>query len=350
MSVSGHWILDEISGTSLTEYSGNSTDGSTDGTPSGTKGVVLTASQTITIPITYDSETSFGVFFFANPTTPILQQTLFTNSNGDPSTSLTFSINSSGIPTVNHGGNVISGDTVLSGKTHFGYVFDDSGHVQYLYINGTVVSTRSGISRISNNTNTVTMGEGFAGSILGIYTYSGYVLPSIVEGLATVFNGVYILPVGTVYGSKVDTAGDIVQRDVSFKEQYSVSGDNKSSHRHFVYNSALNTNEESSRIENFAHKTTRTTGEVIMRVRENIDYMKPILKVTPEVVVIESDTTTLSFAVAGMQFNSDDAGIYFGEEQEFRIIFDNSTPSRISFQNYDIATATYITRYSVANE
>ena len=78
--------------------------------------------------------------------------------------------------------------------------------------------------------------------------------------------------------------------------------------------------------------------------------MKPILKVLPDVVAIESDTTTVSFTVAGMQFNSDDAGIYFGEEQEFRIMYESSTPSRLVFQNYDIASGTYITRYSVANE
>lgn len=348
MSVSGHWLLDETSGTSLTDSSGNSLNGTTNGTTSGTSGVTLTTVQTISIPITFDSETSFGVFFFANPDTPLLSQTLFTNDGGDSATSITISLDSSGIPNVNHGNNIISGVEPVSGITHFGYVFDDEGHSQSLYINGTIVSTRSSITNITNNSNTITLGTGFSGTILDIYTYTGSVLPSIVEGLATDSDGLFILPVGTVYGSRVESGGDIVQRDVGFRNDYRVSSNLNSTHKHFVYDPISNTTEESSRLK-YAADETQTTGSVNMLVRDGSD-MKYSFQAQPEVIAIESSETKASFTPIGLQFNSNDAGIYFGENQEFRIIFDSSSPSRLSFQNYITSTGTYVTKYSVVNK
>lgn len=348
MSVSGHWLLDETSGTSLTDSSGLSSNGTTDGTPSGSSGVSLTTPQLILLPITLDSETSFGIFFFADPINPLLEQTLFTNSGGVSSDSITISLDSSGLPNVNHGNNIITGVEPVSGLTHFGYVFDNTNTSQSLYINGTIVSTRSSVNSVANNSNSITMGDGFSGSMLDVYTYSGSVLPSIVEGLATNTDGLYILPVGTVYGSKVETGGDVVQRDAVFGNDYRVSSTLKSSHSHFVHDPLLNTNEESSRIEYIADDT-QSIGAVNVRVRD-VDDMKSSFQAQPEIVAIESSETIASFNTSGMMFNSNDAGIYFGENQEFRIILDSSTPMRLAFQNYQSSSGTYVTKYSVVGK
>ena len=154
-------------------------------------------------------------------------------------------------------------------------------------------------------------------------------------------------PFGTVYGAQVQESADLDTRDVIFQNDYRVSTDFKSSHSNFVYNVANDTTEESTRITQKSDGLY-STGLVEMRVRDNAEMTLGV-QVRAGIVEVEGADTIGTFTTEGLRFNNDDACIFFGENQEFCIRFISSTPSRLSFQYYNTASQSYVTKMSVLN-
>ena len=154
-------------------------------------------------------------------------------------------------------------------------------------------------------------------------------------------------PFGTVYGNQIATSGDLDVRDVIFQNDYRASTDFSSSHSNYVYNVTADTTEESTRI---THKSDSlsTTGLVEMRVRDGTEMTLGV-QVRPGVLELEGADTRSIFTPDGMKFNNDDASIFFGENQEFRIHYDSSIPPRLTFQYHNTSLDEYVTKFSVLN-
>lgn len=349
MSVSGIWLLEETSGTIVADSSGNSQDGTTNGTPSGALGVLLTGPQSINIPVQLSSETSVGVFFFFQSTNPISNQVLLSNSSGNPSDSITIGINPTGIPYVTHLNNTIMGkEPIESSETHLGYSYDHSYNIQYLFINGVIASTMSGTSSSTNNSNTLTLGSVFSGHIRGVYLYSGVVQSNIPEGLAKGRDPTLIIPSGTVYASRVEDSGDVVHRETLYRNEYFTSSTLNANKAHFVHDEALGEVNQSSSIHHTSDGTGTLCGKLNLRVRDS-ELMASQVHINPGETRIGSGEGMATLDVNGLRFNSDASGLHFGTNQEFRIITDPGPPSRLVFQNYDQTTGQYVTKYCVIN-
>jgi len=305
MSVSGIWLLEETSGTIVADSSGNSQDGTTNGTPSGALGVLLTGPQSINIPVQLSSETSVGVFFFFQSTNPISNQVLLSNSSGNPSDSITIGINPTGIPYVTHLNNTIMGkEPIESSETHLGYSYDHSYNIQYLFINGVI--------------------------------------------LAKGRDPTLIIPSGTVYASRVEDSGDVVHRETLYRNEYFTSSTLNANKAHFVHDEALGEVNQSSSIHHTSDGTGTLCGKLNLRVRDS-ELMASQVHINPGETRIGSGEGMATLDVNGLRFNSDASGLHFGTNQEFRIITDPGPPSRLVFQNYDQTTGQYVTKYCVIN-
>ena len=353
MSLYGQWLLDETSGTSLADGSPNSNTGSTDGTPSGALGVFLTESQTIDLPVQLSSETSISIFLFVRATTsPVSERTIVSNSSGDASESLTIGLDPSGVPYVTHLGNTISGEVPIgTTETHLGFVYDHGYNIQYLYINGTITSTLYGTvdtSSISNNSNTITLGAVFSGYIRGVHMYSGVVQSNIPEGLAKETDPSLIIPSGTVYASRVEESGDVVHGGIIFNNEHLTSSLLKANKAHYVHDEILNEVYQTSSTQHRSDATGKQSGYINLRVRNSTE-MHTRVDTSPGETKIGYGDSVATIDVSGLRFNSESAGLHFGENQEFRIVMTSDTPPRLRFQSYDSSTGQYVTKYSVVN-
>lgn len=156
-----------------------------------------------------------------------------------------------------------------------------------------------------------------------------------------------ITPFGTIYGSQVQTSGDLDTRDVIFQNDYRVSTDFKTSHSNFVYNPTNDTTEESTRITQKSDGIS-STGLVELRVRDN-EEMTLGVQVRPSVLEFEGADTRAVFTPLGLRFNTDNACIFFGKNQEFRIHYVSDNPPRLAFQYYDSVLDDYVTKHSILN-
>lgn len=344
MYIYGTWLLDETTGTNLSDSSGNDNDGTTNGTLSGGDGVQLTESQTINLPVEISTETSLGVFFFAKATISQKEQTLISNTSGVSMDSLTIGVDSSGLVYADHGGNRVLSTVTLDGnETHIGYIYDNRYYTQQLFINGVAVATETFSNPFTNNTNSFTVGESFSGNVRKIYMYSGEISSSVPEGLYNEEDIELILPSGTVYASRVQVSGDIITRDVLFRDEYLVSSGTNTKKNHFVYDSTTDEVIQTSSIKN------NTDGTLGVMVKDS-SIMSTPLKIKHDAMTIGLDDNTATLDTSGLKFKSESAGIYFGGNQEFRITMTTDTPSRLTFQNFDTTTQEYVTKYSVANK
>lgn len=350
MSLSGQWLLDETSGTALVDGSSNSYTGTTNGTPSGAQGVLLTESQTIDLPIQLSSDTHVGVFLFIQSSDPVSEQVVLSNSSGNASDSLVIGVDSSGVPYVNHLDNVISGtEPIDSSETHLGYIYDHGYNIQYLYINGSVTSTVYGTSVSTNNSNTLTLGSAFSGYIRGVHIYSGAVESSVPEGLAKDADPSFIIPSGTVYASRVEESGDIVHRGTIYRNECFTSSLFKANKAHYVHDEALDEVTQTSSVQHKSDATGTRSGSINLRVKDSSE-MNTRVDIGPGETRIGHGDAVSTLDVSGLRFSSDSAGLHFGENQEFRIIMTSDTPPRLRFQSYDSSTGQYVTKYSVVNK
>lgn len=350
MSLSGQWILDETSGTTLIDSSSNSNTGTTNGTPSGGQGVLLTESQTINLPIDLSSDTSLGVFLFIQSSNPVSDQIVMSNSSGNASDSIIIGVDPSGVPYINHLNNTISGIVPIdSSETHVGYVYDHGYNIQYLYVNGMVTSTSYGTSSSTNNSNPLVLGSSFSGYIRGVHTYSGIVESSIPEGLAKGTDPSLIIPSGTIYASRVEDSGDVVHSGTIYRNEYFTSSLLKANKAHYVHDEVLDEVNQTSSIQHKSDATGTTSGSINLRVKD-ADKMNTHVDIRPGETRIGNGDAISTIDVSGLRFNSDSAALHFGENQEFRIMMTQDTPSRLMFQSYDSSSEQYVTKYSVVNK
>lgn len=115
--------------------------------------------------------------------------------------------------------------------------------------------------------------------------------------------------------------------------------------------------------------TTSTTHEVTRMVHEidasslngtlslgvlhtdssNNKFIEPVIQSSYDSTTISAQnssdvTSSATFASTGLSFDTDDASIYFGSSQTFRISFTDGTPALLKIQSYDTNTSAYITR------
>lgn len=359
MSLSGQWILDETTGSDLVDSSSNSsssTTGTTNGTLSGEQGVFLTESQTINLPIQLSLENSIGIFLFLKPTLEVSGLVVLSNSSGSAVDSLTIGTDGTGTPYVSHLDSTITGKNPieLASETHVGYAYDHNYGIQYLYINGSITSTRyADTSSTANNANTLTLGSLFTGYIRGVHVYSGVVQSRVPEGLATERDPDFILPSGTVYASRVEASGDVVHNGTIFRNRHLVSSTSSTTSTDVAHYAHDETTGEVNQTSSIQHRvddfsTGSQSGTISLRVRD-VSQMNAHVEITPGETRIGYGDGVSTIDVSGLRFNSDSAGLYFGENQEFRIVMIPDTPPRLGFQSYDSSTSQYVTKYSIVN-
>ena len=145
------------------------------------------------------------------------------------------------------------------------------------------------------------------------------------------------LPTGAVYGSRVETSGDISVGNITLSHSYRVCelgeilGSSDS-----VFVSMDSGTIEATRI---SSQIANTTGTLAIGVRQD-DKISGTLETSPTL-------TTISGAVVdekGLSFDA--ACIYFGGEKTFRIKYDLSTPPRLLFQSLS-SSGEYVTKFSI---
>ncbi len=157
---------------------------------------------------------------------------------------------------------------------------------------------------------------------------------------------------GTVYASRVEGSGDVVHAGTLFRHEM-FAGTTLDAHKaHFVHDGASGEVSQSSSIH---HKSDAagpagpTTGTLHLRVRDSA-LVSSRVQATPGSTRIGGDREgAATLDVKGLRFNSDSAGLHFGENQEFRIVMTQEAPPRLRFQGFDAARGEYVTKFSVAN-
>ncbi|AAR26931.1 FirrV-1-B56 [Feldmannia irregularis virus a] len=130
-----------------------------------------------------------------------------------------------------------------------------------------------------------------------------------------------------------------------------------------TYSSAWVTNADDSNtleVSRMVHELddTSTTGTLSLGVlytdSSNQQFIEPALalQATSTTISAQNDaeqTTSATFESKGLSFDTDDAAIYFGSSQRFRIKFSDGTPSALQIQSFDDTTSSYITRQEVTD-
>ncbi len=217
-----------------------------------------------------------------------------------------------------------------------------------MYVDGTVVATKYGESFSSNNDNTLTLGSAFTGYIRDVHVYSGIVSSSVPEGLSGGRDPSLILPSGTVYASRVEESGDVVHGGTIFNNEHMVSTTRTGNKAHFVHDTTTGEVYHTSSIQHKSDATGGNSGSIKIRVRD-AEKMNTHLDVRPGETRVGNGESVATVDAKGLRFNTDSAGLYFGENQEFRIVMTSETPSRLRYQNYDSSKGEYVTKYSVLN-
>jgi hypothetical protein len=155
-------------------------------------------------------------------------------------------------------------------------------------------------------------------------------------------------PPGTVYASRVEDSGDVVHRGTIFRDESFASSKLKAEKAHFVHDETGDQVVQTSSTQHKSDPTGFTKGTINLRVRDGT-RMTTRVGVSPGATLLGYEDRVATIGVTGLRFNSDDAGLHFGENQEFRIVMTSGPPSRLRFQSYDPTTGQYVTKYSVVN-
>ena len=125
-----------------------------------------------------------------------------------------------------------------------------------------------------------------------------------------------------------------------------------------TYNSAwIHNTDDSSTVEvsRMVHELDEASANgtlslgVLYTDSSNQQFIEPSLSLQATSCTISSQndaeqTTSATFESKGLSFDTDDAAIYFGSSQRFRIRFSSGTPSVLQIQSFDDSTSSYITR------
>lgn len=165
-------------------------------------------------------------------------------------------------------------------------------------------------------------------------------------------------PGGESQASTIRSSGDVVVRDLLFRDLYQV-GDKVAgettyvSNSFFVYDSSDDSTTECSRV-SAGLTDDKNTGSVTIDLL-NVSSMKRTFTTTPAETSISCtngiDDTTATFASTGLSFDSDRGDIYFGADRDFRIHFadvDGLDPAMLQIQS--LSGSEYVTRFLVTSE
>lgn len=120
----------------------------------------------------------------------------------------------------------------------------------------------------------------------------------------------------------------------------------------WVHNTTDSTTLEVSRmihqIDEASENATISLGVLHTDASAN-QFIEPTLTMTYDATTISAQdaadaTASATFQSTGLSFDTDDAAIYFGSDQKFRIKFSDGTPSTLQIQSYDSSTLDYVTR------
>ena len=78
-------------------------------------------------------------------------------------------------------------------------------------------------------------------------------------------------------------------------------------------------------------------------------FIEPVITCAPGSTTISAqddsdNTVSTTIDYSGISFDTDEACIYFGAAQKFRIIFRDGTPSTLAIESFDANSGTYMTR------
>lgn len=125
----------------------------------------------------------------------------------------------------------------------------------------------------------------------------------------------------------------------------------------------------------WAHNTTDSTTEEMTRIISSVDadtenatisfgvrhldasgntYIEPTIQSTYGSTTISAQdatdaTRSATFNSTGLIFDTDDAAIYFGASQDFRLQYTEGTPSLLKIQAYDSVSGDYVTKQEFSN-
>lgn len=120
----------------------------------------------------------------------------------------------------------------------------------------------------------------------------------------------------------------------------------------WVYNTETDTIAEATRMVHTIDENSES-GTLSIGVRHTDGnsnaFIEPVITCASGSTVIsaqnDSDSTvSTTIDPTGISFDTDDACIYFGAQQKFRIIFRDGTPSTLAIESYDADTGTYMIR------
>lgn len=120
----------------------------------------------------------------------------------------------------------------------------------------------------------------------------------------------------------------------------------------WVHNTTDSTTQEVSRmvheLDETSENATISIGVLHTDASDN-QFIEPTLAMTYDATVISAQdsadaTASATFQSTGLSFDTDDAAIYFGSAQNFRIKFSDGTPSVLQIQSYDSDLLDYVTR------
>ena len=120
----------------------------------------------------------------------------------------------------------------------------------------------------------------------------------------------------------------------------------------WVYDTDADTIAEATRM---VHTMDETSGSATLSIGvRHTDananaFIEPVIECAPTSTTISAqdgsdNTVSTTVDSTGISFDTDDASIYFGAAQKFRIIFRDGTPSTLAIESYDSTTGTYMTR------
>lgn len=263
---------------------------------------------------------------------------------GDQNLFLPFSKDSGGAQIVTLSNSVPIDDVETTPESDVPVAQDLSGGVELLY------TPESDAFTIGNNVygvgdkfnlfgKMVTVADGsivlvFEDTVAKVYPFNTSTASNVVGTLGSQFAKNYTCNVINVVGSK--TTG--------------VSGDTYSSS--WVYDTEADTIAEATRIVHQIDEDS-ANGTISIGVRHtdanSNTFIEPVVACTSGSTTISAqddsdNTVSTTIDPTGISFDTDDACIYFGAAQKFRIIFRDGTPSTLAIESYDADTGTYMTR------
>lgn len=150
-------------------------------------------------------------------------------------------------------------------------------------------------------------------------------------------------PTEAVYGSQVSVSGDLVVRDMVYRERHSIEETLVSNQSFYVAGDDV---QEATRMVHHHDPVTSSAALSVETLRVDGDkHMVTSLGVAPSQTVLASDGVTATFS-KGLSFDSDDSAIYFGGSKTFRIKYTEGPPGRLLFQCLD--SGSYVTKFSCA--